>query len=412
MDFLVSVLLLEGDPDDVEERARRVHFRRRFQQLSGPVMAKGVEDTTFFRYHRMLALNEVGAHPEVFGTPPDEAHRWFARRAETLPASMNATTTHDTKRSEDTRSRLAVLTQVPRQWRNEVRSWARLNRRWERRVDGATVPGPNTAYYLYQVIVGSWPGRSDRDYATRIEEHMVKAAREAKLQTGWTSINEPYEAALRGFVHDILSPRRSGRFLARVQAFVSQVAPWAATEALAQLTLKCTAPGFPDIYQGGEGALLTLTDPDNRRPVDFDAASARLHLALEERPAPASPLAKTWLTARLLELRKACPGVFAAGAYEPLATDGPEGGRLFAFARRDEEQSVAVVVPRLVARLLDGDGRFRDGALAGTTVGLPPGEWVNWLDDVRAPRHGGEATAPDLLAGWPIAVLVRRGGAA
>lgn len=407
MDFLVSVLLLEGDPGDVEERARRVHFRRRFQQLSGPVMAKGVEDTTFFRYHRMLALNEVGAHPEVFGTSPEEVHRWFAQRALRLPASMNTTTTHDTKRSEDTRSRLAILTQLPRQWRNEVRSWARLNRRWERRVAGATVPGPNTAYYLYQTIVGSWPGRSDRDYATRVEEHMVKAAREAKLQTGWTSINEPYESALRGFVHDILSPRRSPRFLARVQAFVSQLAPWAATEALAQLALKCTAPGFPDIYQGSEGPLLTLTDPDNRRPVDFDAASARLKLALAERPAPASPLAKTWLMARLLELRRACPGVFRDGGYIPLGTAGPEGSRLFAFVRAEGDQAVAVVVPRLVARLLENDGRFRAGALDGTAVALPPGDWADWLDDGTT-WPGGETGAGGLLGRWPIAVLVRR----
>jgi (1->4)-alpha-D-glucan 1-alpha-D-glucosylmutase len=408
MDFLVSVLLLEGDPGDVEERARRVHFRRRFQQLSGPVMAKGVEDTTFFRYHRLLALNEVGAHPELFGTAPAEAHAWFARRAETLPASMNATTTHDTKRSEDVRSRLAVLTQVPRQWRNEVRSWTRLNRRWERRVGGATVPGPNTAYYLYQTIVGSWPGRSDRDYVARIEEHMIKAAREAKLQTGWTSINEPYEAALRGFVHDILSPRRSGRFLARVHAFVEQIRPWAATEALALLAVKCTAPGFPDLYQGSEGTLLTLTDPDNRRVVDFEAAAVRLRAALEARPAPASPLAKTWLTSRLLGLRTAYRDAFAGGSYEPLGTAGAEGERLFAFVRRAGGEAVTVVVPRLVARMLDSEGNFRQGVLQDTTVCLPPGHWGHWLDG-GALVPGGETSAASLLEGWPIAVLVQRG---
>jgi len=210
--FLADVLLLQTPALADDERGRRLHFRRRFQQVSGPVMAKGVEDTTFFRYHRLLALNEVGAEPDIFGTSSEDAHAWLAARARQLPRSMSASTTHDTKRSEDGRARLAVLSELPREWRREVRSWSRLNERWRQTINGRVLPDANTEYYLYQSLIAAWEGASDAEFRQRIAEHLRKAMREAKVHTSWVSPDEAYEGAVIGFAEAILTPRRSGRW--------------------------------------------------------------------------------------------------------------------------------------------------------------------------------------------------------
>ncbi len=404
--FLAQVLLV--DTDEPEERARWVRFRRRFQQLSGPVMAKGVEDTAFFRFNRLLACNEVGDDPAHFGVA--DAHEWFASRAETWPASMSASTTHDTKRSEDARMRLAALTSVPRAWHREVRAWARSNARHLRSVHGRRVPDPNMEYYFYQSLVASWEGRADAGYAERLQDHMTKAAREAKLETSWTRVDDEYESALKAFVRAALQPRRSARFLRRIDEFVAGVSPTAAVSSLGLLALKVTAPGVPDFFQGSEFPLHTLTDPDNRRPVDFAAAAKRIAPALEGHANPTDPLAKAWLTVQLLRIRREQPELFARGDYAPVHCSGPMAERVFAFSRTADGVSCVVVVLQRPAHLIDESGCVRPGDLDGTMLTPPPA--AGWRDAIHG-RHlaPGPLAVGELLAPFPVAVLLSEGTA-
>jgi (1->4)-alpha-D-glucan 1-alpha-D-glucosylmutase len=406
--FLIEVLLVEGVLSD-EERARRLHFRRRFEQISGPVMAKGMEDTTFFRYHRLLALNEVGGEPGRFGRSPEQVHRWFERRAQAWPLALSATTTHDTKRGEDARMRLSVLSELPREWRTEVRAWARLNRRWLADAQGRQAPEPNMEYYLYQTLVAAWEGRSDADFQRRVADHIVKAAREARLQTSWIYPDEAYESALAAFTRAVLDRRRSARFLERLARFVTRLAPAASVNSLALLALKCLAPGIPDFYQGSEWADHSLTDPDNRRLVDWAARTADRSAASLLPPEPVARAAKPWLTRKLLRLRCEHADLVSAGAYRPLAVEGPLAPNLFAFSREHAACRLVAVVPRHVARLVGPAGSFIPAALEGTVVRLPAAaSWHNALTGERL--SGQELPAATLVGGYPLAVLVGEAG--
>lgn len=407
--FLVQVLLLDIGDGGPEERARWVHFRRRFQQLSGPVMAKGVEDTTFFRFHRLLACNEVGDDPGRFGVSAASAHEWFAGRAAAWPRSLSATTTHDTKRSEDARMRLAALTAVPRAWHREVRAWGRTNARHRRVVRGQEVPDRNTEYYLYQSLVASWTGSADAEYIDRIESHMLKAAREAKLQTSWTRVDELYEEALRAFVRGALSGRRALAFAQRLNTFVASIEPLARLDMLGLLALKATAPGIPDFFQGSEFPLHTLTDPDNRREVDFARAEALLRQGATERPGPLDPAAKTWLTRKLLELRQRSPALFTGGGYRPIHPAGALAANLFAFERHSDEARCITVFPHRPGAMVNASGQFRSAEWDETSIELPPAPgWTDWLTGRQF--AGGEAVAASaLLADFPVAVLLADG---
>lgn len=394
--FLLRVLLLETEPgrDTAEDRLRWVHFRRRFQQISGPVMAKGVEDTSFFRYNRLLALNEVGVHPDRFATPVHEFHAWAAARARRWPLTLNATSTHDTKRSEDARTRLSVLSERPAEWGREVRAWARLNDRYR----NAGAPDAITEYYLYQSLVASWEGEASPAYVDRIAAHMTKAAREARVHTSWTSPSATFEEALEHFVRAVLDARRSGRFLARLHRWVESLRPAAEINSLALVALKCLVPGIPDVYQGCERPFFALTDPDNRRAVAFSG---------EVPGDPCCPHrfaeAKPWLTARLLRLRAAMPSVFL-GDYRPIGCRGADADCIVAFERSDGERHVVAAVPRLASRYLDGEGRL---ALPRTLISLPPGSrWTDWLGGSELVPAEEVDLAP-LLARVPVVVLVR-----
>jgi len=410
LEFLGRVLLLDpGLARDQDDFAGWTHFRRRFQQLSGPVMARGVEDTAFFRFHRLLSLNEVGASPDVFGMSPAEVHEAFTQRALRWPRALSATTTHDTKRSEDARARLNILTEMPRKWRTEVRAWHRANARWRDEVGGVPVPDANTEYYLYQTLVASWPRSIDADYRARIAAHLTKALREAKLATAWTNVNEVYEGAATAFVEAILNPRKSGRFMSRVAALVDAIEPAAAVAGLATLTLKCTAPGIPDFYQGSELPLHTLTDPDNRDPVDFGALSTRFGSLDEELPPPVEESARLRLTHRLLQLRREHLQLFSEGQYAPVAIEGDAGGHIFAFERRYDGSRAVVVVPRLVASLVEADGMLRPGAFPGASLILPHGG--PWIDALGGRRHAGEQVPVSwLFSAFPVAILLSEEG--
>jgi (1->4)-alpha-D-glucan 1-alpha-D-glucosylmutase len=395
LDFLREVLALDGDLDE-EDRSRREHFRRRFEQLSGPIMAKGVEDTALFRSVAFLALNEVGASPQHV-VAPGEAHEWFGERAERWPNAMSASSTHDTKRSEDVRSRIAVLSQVPTDWRREVSAWHRLNERHLTLVNGDAAPDAGTEWYYYQTLIGAWPpGGLDESFVDRLREHMRKAAREAKLATSWTDPDLEYETALDSFVRATLTGRAGAAFRRRVSRFVALIEPAAEANSLAAVTLKCLAPGVPDFYQGTELRSLALTDPDNRRPVDFCRAE-RLLAQLAEHPPKDADGRKLWLTAKLLDIRAAWPSA-VSGDYEAVEVRGPAANNLFAFMRSGGGQTVIVVVARL-GLLLPETG------WAGTELLLPTGDWTDLLSAGAGPAGNCER----LFEHLPVAVLGSQG---
>lgn len=386
LEFLSEVLLLERDGLDEDEHGRREHFRRRFQQVSSPVMAKGLEDTAFYRFNRCISLNEVGGDPATFGILPGQFHGWLAERAERWPRGMSATSTHDTKRSEDVRARLNVLTEMPARWRREANAWGRLNERHRVVVDGDPYPDPNTEFYLYQSIVGAWPiAGPDTDFVERLQEHMRKAMREGKVISNWVQPAVAIEEAVLQFVAAILDARRSRAFVRRVQSLVTDIAPAAAHNSIAAVMLKCFAPGFPDFYQGTEFPVLALTDPDNRRPVDFELRSDALLDAEDEGPGEMAslgdPRARAWFVRRFLDVRREWHALLTEGSYEPVSVTGPEAESVFAFARVREEDVLVVVVPRLVHHLIGDDGVLSPAAWSGTRLELPAdvGHWESLL---------------------------------
>ena len=409
MEFLTQVLLLSPEPENEAERAQWVHFRRRFQQVSAPVMAKGVEDTTLFRYSRLLALNEVGCAADSNGTSPERAHAWFKSRSKEWPGSMSATTTHDTKRSEDVRNRLAVLSELPREWGLAARTWSRLNATKRRQADGREVPDPDTEHYLYQTLIGAWEGRWDTAFHARIEEHMTKALREAKLSTSWMKVDEAYESAVLEFVREILDSRRRGTFPAQLDRFVARLRPAAALNSLVMVALKCLAPGIPDFYQGSELPIFQLTDPDNRRPMDLSGLSRAAHAdAGPVPPPPMTPEAKAWLTKRLLALRGRAPELFGEGGYRSVLATGEHGANLFCFFRELEGQRLLVILPRVVAGFLDAEGNIQPGTFDNTVVPLPgrSASCSNWLTGEDYSECE-EVNAGAALARFPLAVLIQ-----
>jgi len=385
LDFLANLLLLRTR-GEIE-----ANLVKRFQQLTGPAMAKGVEDTAFYCFNRLTALNDVGGDPGQWGTSAPDFHAACVETQARWPKTMLATSTHDTKRSEDVRTRIGVLSEIPDCWGRAVRRWSAQN---ERHRSGEH-PDRNMEYLLYQTLVGAWPIETER-----IVAYMEKASREAKVHTSWTSPNRAYDEALKKFVQGALGDTA---FRAQVEDFVRPLVEPARVTSLAQTLLKLTCPGVPDIYQGSELWTDGLVDPDNRRAVDYEARR-RLLAALEG----ASPeeilrradegLPKLWVTRQALHLRKCRPEAFGAKAdYRPLAVSGARDAHVVAFARGE---AVATVVPRLVIRLA---GDWRD-----TQVALPAGRWHNTLtgEDVE----GGAQPVADLLRRFPVALLRRDNG--
>jgi (1->4)-alpha-D-glucan 1-alpha-D-glucosylmutase len=381
-EFLRDLVLLRVPGDIAAE------FAMRFQQLSGPVMAKGVEDTAFYCFNRFAALNEVGGDPSRFGVEVEAFHRASLTAQADWPRSMLATATHDTKRGEDVRARLALLTEMPARWEAGVRRWASLNDHRHR--DG--LPDRNAEYLFYQTLVGAWPLEPERAVA-----YMEKAAREAKQHTSWTNPDARYEAALRDFVTGALA---DPAFTAAIDAFVAPlIAPWQITS-LAQVLIKLSAPGIPDLYQGSELWDLNLVDPDNRRPVDF-GLRRRLLAELDDLTPEAiweragEGLPKLWVIRQALAMRRAHPQWFGeSGDYRPVEALGARARHVVAFARGD---GAITVVPRLVIGL--------GGDWSDTHLELPSGWWRNCL--TGEPIAGGTLRLSDLLRRFPVALLTR-----
>ena len=360
----------------------------RFQQATGPVMAKGVEDGAFYRYLRLTALNEVGGDPGRFGRTPREFHERNADVATTRPLTMLASTTHDTKRSEDVRARIALLSEIPERWAPAVARWSEMNA-WHRRGD---LPDRNTEYLLYQTLAGAWP--IDRD---RILAYMEKAIREAKVRTSWLDPDAGYEDAVCGFVEDVVG---DDAFCADLAAFVEPLVSPGRIASLARTLLRLTAPGVPDVYQGAELWTDSLVDPDNRRPVDFERRRALLEevdaLSPEEILARVDDgLPKLWTIRRALQVRALVTEAFAPGAsYRARAAEGSRADHVVAFERGER---VVTVVPRLLLRL---DGGWEDTAFA-----VPAGAWRN---ELTGEQYGpGPVAIDELFARFPVALLVR-----
>ncbi len=417
-------------------RERGSGYRRRevlktamkFQQFTGPVMAKAIEDTAFYRYYRLVSLNEVGGEPGRFGISVAAFHRLNQDRLRHHPYTLLATATHDHKRGEDTRVRIDAITEHAAEWSARVDRWMELNAAKRRQSGDEVWPTRNDEYLFYQVLVGAWPlGQGDADpaalaaYADRLVQYMIKAVREAKLVSSWTLPNADYEDAVEGFVRAVLDPARSASFLADVSRFEATIAAPGALNGLVQTALKMTVPGIPDLYQGTELWDLSLVDPDNRRPVDF--AQRCETLAALEGPIYDADLArllgqwrdgrlKTFILSRLLRLRREAPLVFTDGDYEPLEVVGAQGDRVVAFARVIDTTVLVVVVPRLVAGLIgDGDLPLVPATAWGdTAVVLPEAVTVGGAltDCLTASRHGvaERLRVADLLARLPVAVLI------
>ncbi|AAZ97127.1 Alpha amylase, catalytic subdomain [Thiobacillus denitrificans ATCC 25259] len=419
------------DRDDYREAVAA--FAMKFQQYSSPVTAKAVEDTTFYQYNRLVALNEVGAEPQRFGVSLAAFHRENQERSRRWPHAMLASSTHDTKRSEDVRARLCVLSEVPELWHQALSRWSNLNRSKRRRLGESRVPSRNDEYLLYQTLLGIWPfDAPDADtlasLAARLRTYMLKAVREGKTHSSWISPDTAYEDAVGDFVSALLSADAGNLFLRDFAPFQAGVARAGAFNSLSQLLLKLASPGVPDVYQGCEMWDFSLVDPDNRRPVDY----ARRQRALQavrtmhaEQGAAACTEAllarlqdgeiKLYLVWRLLAFRRAYEALFREGDYVPLKVHGARAEQICAFSRQAGGDALVLVVPRLIARLVwESDALLVGEAVWGDTwIELPPERvrpgWVDVLTERGVDTRGfGDSTGlsvAETLATVPFAVL-------
>jgi (1->4)-alpha-D-glucan 1-alpha-D-glucosylmutase len=363
--FLRDVLLFRFPENlDAEARAAHTHFVLKFQQATGPIMAKGLEDTVFYIYNRLAALNEVGGEPQQFGLSIDAFHECNLDRRRNWPATLLATSTHDTKRSEDVRARMVAISELPELWRRSLQRWRLANRRWKRTINDAEAPDGNEEYLLYQTLLGTWPVQpsglpeeaATADYIERIQIYMGKALHEAKLNTSWIQPNEEWDAAMHDFVGRVLDSSPRNKFVPAFLPVVQEIARLGAINSLSQTLLKLTSPGVPDIYQGNEIWDYSLVDPDNRRPVDYRPRREMLE-ALSA--STSDELMRNWpngrikmfLTQRLLQFRREHVDLFQRGEYLPLGASGTFAECCVSFARRLGDQWIVVIAPRLSSRI-------------------------------------------------------------
>jgi (1->4)-alpha-D-glucan 1-alpha-D-glucosylmutase len=427
-DFLQRFLTtdLVAQPRSGFSRQAVVRFAMRVQQYSGPVMAKGLEDTAFYRYNRFVALNEVGGHPDHFGVTLASFHRSNAQRAERWPNAMLGTSTHDTKRGEDARARLAVLSEMPEEWARQVQVWSRLLRARRGEVDGSAPPDRNDEYLFYQLLLGAWPaeltGIATLDaekmsaFVARIEAAMIKSLREAKLRSTWASPDTAYEEAMLDFARDGLEISRPNAFLGVFLPFQERIARLGVHNSLVQTVLKLTLPGMPDFYQGTELWDLSLVDPDNRRPVDYQLRVEQLKriapLLESDRAGTMLDMFEHWhdgsiklaVIATLLAYRRDHPDLFEHGGYEPLPVVGSKAEHVCAFSRNCDGDALMVVAARFPLRLeTDPDWNGTEipwSALSGQT------HWRDLLCGHLVEFDSDAVDAAAVLKYLPIAVLI------
>lgn len=430
LDFIESVLLLRF-PEDLLDRGEAREFVIRFQQLSGPATAKGLEDTSFYNYFRLISLNEVGGEPDKFGLSVEEFHRHCQERAARWPHSLLATATHDTKRGEDARVRISVISEMPDRWAKAVKNWAELARAWKTLAASGPAPDTNDEYLFYQTLAGAWSkeafegGTATGEFVDRVSQYMLKAIKESKRHTTWTEPNADYESATKSFVQQALA---SEEFIRSFRAFHEPIAWFGMLNSMSQVLIKAAAPGVPDFYQGSEFWDLSLVDPDNRRAVDYEKRTSRLAeiQSFYNKPGdagepPKQPLSNPGMDAaagdlkllvmwRVLQLRRAQPELFRHGSYEPLVVSGAKARHLVAFARRHGGDLAIFIAPRLCYGLLQGATRWPVGAetWGDTALTLPPnsGKFTDiFTGNECAPDQEGRLRVGRVLASFPLAVL-------
>ncbi len=390
-DFIHQVLLLEHPPGISEEEiANREAFIMRFQQLTGPVMAKGVEDTAFYRNYPLSSLNEVGADIYSFGTSKETFHEKNSERHESWPNTMTTTSTHDTKRSEDARARINVLSEIPEEWAQALQRWSQMNLLHKDKENDELVPSENEEYLLYQSIIGTWPlypmdPAGHLEYTTRIAAYMDKALKEAKVHTSWINPNGSYDSKVKAFVEKILDPNTTKNpFIADLTKFMPKIIYAGMVNSINQTLLKVTCPGVPDFYQGNESWDFSLVDPDNRRAVDYEKRKQMLetiHEGMDKNlpellnqmvQSPEDGRIKMYITTKLLHLRKAHQTLFSKGTYIPLKVIGSAQNQIIAYAWQQANKVVVVLATRFVSALLPTPSLVIDPiAWEGTKVLLP-----------------------------------------
>lgn len=421
---VIRDLLLNGYREaDPVRRGEIVHFTMCFQQYTAPITAKALEDTCLYNDNRLLSLNEVGGDPRRFGCTLEEFHAAAGERLRRWPAALLATSTHDSKRSEDVRARLNVLSEIPVAWKKQLGRWSRVNRRHRRFLADGVAPSRNDEYFLYQTLLGSWPLEPLDDeglarYRLRIQDYMMKAIREAKARTSWVNRNLPYEEAVGNFVERLLAGGRN-TFLLEFIPFAERVSRLGLYNSLSQTLIKLTVPGVPDIYQGCELWAFNLVDPDNRRPVNYDERRNLLREIEEGMPALPERLedgrVKLYLIRRLLDLRRWHSALFAEGEYLPLTAEGERAEHLCAFARLCGEEALIVVAPRWFAGLC-GEAHpvpVGEALWGGTQLLLPEAlvgrEWTHLLDGGVVAAAGTRLSVVPLLARFPLAAAFSEG---
>ncbi|MFH1485027.1 MAG: malto-oligosyltrehalose synthase [Chloroflexota bacterium] len=440
-DFIRDILLLRSVQDFREEDHQRLtDFAMKFQQVTGPVMAKGVEDTVFYVYNRLGSLNEVGSNPEGFGVSVRAFHEHNASHSQFWPHSLLATSTHDTKRSEDVRARINVLSEIPDEWRAALSRWSRLNAHKKTMVNGQPAPERNDEYLLYQTLLGAWPQEPTdpanwASFRERVAAYVLKALREAKVHTSWVNPNEGYEAAVRDFVFSVLADGAQGPFLDDFRLLQRRVAYFGQFNALAQVLLKLTCPGVPDIYQGTELWDFSLVDPDNRRTVDYEGRQSMLTELISQEQGAGEDLTdlvrelldssqdgriKLYLIHRTLNYRCAHEMMFRNGAYMPFTADGPKADHLCAFARMLGDEAILVAVPRLVVGLAEGREQpplgqdiWKDTRLTLPAQGIGRSYRNLYTGEMLSTTvENGTATVPlaELFSHFPVALLEAVGG--
>jgi (1->4)-alpha-D-glucan 1-alpha-D-glucosylmutase len=415
---------------DADLRQQCLRWVMRWQQFTGPIMAKGFEDTSLYVFNRLISLNEVGGEPDHFGVPVREFHPWMQARQERWPGAINATSTHDTKRSGDVRARINVLSELDNEWAEALTRWQRLNRTKKIQVGGALVPDGNEDHLIYHSMVGAWPFdmQAVPEFRERMKEYLLKAAREAKTHTSWLDQNEEYEAALTTFLDKVITDDATDPFIADFLQFQQVVALHGALNSLSQALLKITLPGVPDFYQGTELWDFSLVDPDNRRPVDYSLRSAVLDGLLAADDVDLQTLFDDWpsgrikllLIARALRARNDAIEVFQSGDYVPLIPNGEQARHIVAFSREHQERRIVVVAPRLTVGLarLNGQplGTPPLGEMSWPEVTLPlpngyPARWRNVISGEylkTSDRGGTQVLVPgELFRTIPLALLVQ-----
>ncbi|MDB5105262.1 MAG: malto-oligosyltrehalose synthase [Fibrobacteres bacterium] len=440
LNFIERMLLAQSVPEfGKEEKKNALEFSMRLQQFTSPLMAKGIEDTFLYVYNRLVSLNEVGGNPDIFGSTPEEFHAFNRQRLAAWPHSLSATATHDTKRGEDMRARINVISELPDEWEAKVAEWHALNKSFKHRRNAQFVPDRNDEYFLYQTLVGAWPmaegsdaGSRDRvtpEFRERVREYLVKAVREAKVHTVWLKPDREYEEGFLDFLDRLLGHHGAGDpgggapspFLASFLPFQRKAAFYGMFNGLSQALLKIASPGIPDFYQGDELWDLSMVDPDNRRPVDYAVRKSILQ-GIRDREAsdlpglmrellarPEDGRCKLFLIYRALKTRASLPSVFQYGEYLPMGTEGTRKDSVVAFARTFGKHWCVSVMPRLLAGFVP-EGRMPLGReiWGDTRIKIPGDAPVRWVDAISGEElqvEAGSLAVGDILARFPAAML-------